>query len=289
MTGLNLAASETRQVDLYLDLMKQCLTNSIYRDEGKQVSVRTPAQERLLRDPRFFSRMIIRYLGPLWVRSRRAKPHDPSVRSEGRDWPSVAHTMIGKARLNNIQFCVEDALRRRVPGDMLEAGVWRGGAVMLMRAILKAYGIADRSVWVADSFEGLPRPNAEKYAADSGSAFHTYKDFAVSLEQVKDNFDRYGLLDDQVKFLKGWFCDTLPTAPIDALAVLRLDGDMYESTMDGLVNLYPKVSPGGYVILDDYGEIDVCRAAVDDYRRAHGITDEIVRVDWSAVYWQRSA
>jgi O-methyltransferase len=90
---------------------------------------------------------------------------------------------------------------------------------------------------------------------------HKARELAVSLEQVKANFDRYGLLDDQVRFLKGWFRDTLPVAPIERLAVLRLDGDMYESPMDTLVNLYPKLSEGGYVIVDDYGAIPACRQA----------------------------
>lgn len=80
-----------------------------------------------------------------------------------------------------------------------------------------------------------------------------------SLEEVQENFRRYNLLDDQVQFLKGWFCDTLPTAPIEKLAVLRLDGDLYESIMDGLNALYDKVSPGGFIIVDDYGDFEPCR------------------------------
>ncbi|RPH80243.1 MAG: hypothetical protein EHM80_05790, partial [Nitrospiraceae bacterium] len=86
----------------------------------------------------------------------------------------------------------------------------------------------------------------------------------------------------------GWFRDTLPTAPISQLAVLRLDGDLYESTMDALNALYPKVSPGGFVVVDDYG-LPTCRAAIDDFRRARGIIDPIHRIDWTGVFWQRSA
>jgi O-methyltransferase len=111
----------------------------------------------------------------------------------------------------------------------------------------------------------------------------------ISLEQVQANFQRYGLLDDQVRFLKGWFKDTLPSAPIGKLAMIRLDGDMYESTMDGLVNLYPKLSPGGCLIVDDYGAISACRKAVHDYREQHGIHEEIHSIDWTGVYWRRSA
>ena len=74
--------------------------------------------------------------------------------------------------------------------------------------------------------------------------------------------------------------------PIEQLAILRLDGDLYESTMDALVPLYEKVSPGGFVIVDDYGAWEPCRKAVDDFRAQHGITDEIVEVDWTGVYWR---
>jgi O-methyltransferase len=157
-----------------------------------------------------------------------------------------------------------------------------------MRAILAAHDISDRQVWVADSFEGLPPPDPEKYPVDVGDPHHAYKELMISLDQVKSNFAKYGLLDNQVCFLKGWFCDTLPSASIDKLAILRLDGDLYQSTMEALVYLYPKLSRGGYVIIDDYGAIPSCRQAVHDYREANGITDEILSIDWTGVYWQRS-
>lgn len=201
--------------------------------------------------------------------------------------PTSARTMIGRERLDNLQFCVERALADRVPGDLIETGVWRGGSTIFMRAILKAHGVKNRRVWVADSFEGLPPPNTEKFPEDEGDELYTKEVLSVSLEEVKKNFRRYGLLDDQVKFLKGWFRDTLPDAPVERLAVARLDGDMYESTMDALVSLYPKLSPGGFLIVDDYGGIEACRKAVHDYRDEHGIKEEIKRIDWNGVYWRR--
>ncbi len=158
-----------------------------------------------------------------------------------------------------------------------------------MRAVLKAHRVADRFVWVADSFEGLPPPDEERYPPDRGDALHTVSVLSVSLKEVQSNFEKYGLLDDQVRFLKGWFRDTLPSAPIERLAVLRLDGDMYESTMDGLLNLYPRLSVGGYVIVDDYGAIPACRQAVDDYRESHGIREEILEIDWTGKYWRRDS
>jgi O-methyltransferase len=115
------------------------------------------------------------------------------------------------------------------------------------------------------------------------------KNLAVSLDEVKNNFSRYGLLDQQVIFLKGWFKNTLPDASIHQIAVLRMDGDMYESTIDALNNLYSKVSVGGFVIVDDYNYIDSCKQAVNDFREAHGIQDEIITIDWTGVYWKRSS
>jgi O-methyltransferase len=156
-----------------------------------------------------------------------------------------------------------------------------------MRGVLKIFGSTERVVWVADSFQGLPKPDPEQYPADAGDRHWTRPELAVSLEEVKANFARYGLLDDQVRFLVGWFRDTLPAAPMSQLAVLRLDGDMYESTMDGLLHLYPKLSRGGYVILDDYGAVPGCRAAVEDFRREHGIDEPVERIDWTGVFWQR--
>jgi hypothetical protein len=205
-------------------------------------------------------------------------------RVEGWDWPSRAYTMIGLRRLNNIQYCFEQAIAQEVPGDLIETGAWRGGATIFMRALLEAYGVRDRAVWVADSFEGLPRPDVERYPADAGMDLYKFDELAVSLEEVQRNFRRYGLLDDRVRFLKGWFRDTLPGAPIEKLAMLRMDADLYESTMDALVNLYPRLSRGGCLIVDDYF-IPACRKAVHDYREQHGITDEIVKIDDIGAYW----
>jgi O-methyltransferase len=212
---------------------------------------------------------------------------DPSIRLQGGDWPYYADTMIGLKRLENIEYCVGEVLKDKIPGDFIETGVWRGGATIFMKALLKASNITDRRVWVADSFEGLPRPNEEKYAADKGDKLFSYKILAVSQEMVAKNFEKYDLLDDNVKFLKGWFKDTLPTAPIQQLAVVRLDGDLYESTMDGLVNLYPKLSKGGFIIIDDWGAVKACQQAVIDYREKHGITEEIFTIDWTGAYWRK--
>ena len=158
----------------------------------------------------------------------------------------------------------------------------------MMRAVLKAYGDDNRRVWLADSFCGLPRPDP-KYEADAGDELYTFTELAVSVDDVKANFAKYGLLDDQVMFLKGWFSETLPGAPVQKLAVLRLDGDMYESTMTALTSLYHKVSPGGYLIVDDYGAIRGCQEAVMNFRAAHKIKAPIQQIDGQGVFWQKPA
>lgn len=269
--------------ELYLDLLKKCLTRSIfwetqYEIYHSQINSRKPLGFSLFR----------RFLNSKQLEIVRRKAFDLQARTEGKDWPTEAETMIGNKRLDNIQACVTDVLQRQVPGDLIETGVWRGGASIFMRAILKVYKDSTRQVWLADSFQGLPKPNPELYPKDQGDNLWSFPELAISLEHVKANFAKYGMLDDQVKFLVGWFRDTLPSIPADRFAVIRLDGDMYESTMDALRNLYPKLSVNGYVIIDDYGAIPACKEAVDDFRRQHSITDKMNPIDWTGVFWQRS-
>jgi hypothetical protein len=213
---------------------------------------------------------------------------DRQRREIGHDWPSRAESMVGVRRLRNILNCIEIIARDKVPGDFIEAGVWRGGVGIFMRAILDAYEIPERVVWLADSFAGLPPPRPDIYPSDLGLNFSEFKELAVSLAEVKENFQRYGLLDERVKFLEGWFQDTLPSLnPQSRFSLIRLDGDLYESTMVALENLYPKLSPGGFILIDDFGAIPACRSAVGDYRRAHDIVSEIIEVDWTGVYWRK--
>jgi O-methyltransferase len=240
---------------MYLDLLADCILNMIYED-----------------------RPVSAWTGPDYSAENRQK---------GADWPSIAHSMIGKKRVMNIRSLAETVFKDRIPGDFIETGVWRGGACIFMSGLLKAFNETNRVVWVADSFEGLPRPNADKYPSDAGDVSHTANSYlGVSLETVQSNFQKYGLLTEQVKFLKGWFKDTLPTAPIEHLAILRADGDMYESTMDALVNLYGKLSHGGFVIIDDY-ILQTCRAAVHDFRARNNIAAPLVDIDETAVYWRK--
>jgi hypothetical protein len=254
--GLKMQRGELKGLqDYYLDLMQSCLTGSIYRDVSQ---------------------------APF-----NSNNFDPELRDHGLDWPAQAQTMIGTKRMANLRALTESIIADNIPGDFIETGVWRGGACIFMRAILFAYNITERCVWVADSFEGLPAANELQYPEDKGSDFHTYGQLAISLDEVQENFRAYGLLDEQTKFLKGWFKDTLPTSPIEQLALIRLDGDMYESTMDGLTNLYSKLSHQGYIIIDDYHVVPACKAAVHDYCDAIGIQPEIFEIDGVGVYWRK--
>jgi O-methyltransferase len=265
---------------LYLELLKQCLTYNIWGESFQTFEI-----TELKGIKKILANYFLKILGSD-IKLVKSFKFEPEKRKEGLDWPPLAHTMVGLRRLDNIQFCVEDVIKRNVPGDLIETGVWRGGASIFMRGVLKAYNILDKNVWLADSFEGLPPPNSEKYPNDRGDIHHKIKYLAVSMEEVKTNFEKYDLLDDKIKFLKGWFKDTLPNAPIDKLSVIRLDGDMYESTINSLESLYPKLSKGGYLIVDDYA-LPNCRKAVHDYRKANNIKDEIVKIDSIGVFWQR--
>jgi Macrocin-O-methyltransferase (TylF) len=211
---------------------------------------------------------------------------EPSYRDHGLDWPSTALTMVGRRRLHNFRMLIERAIDEGVPGDVLEAGVWRGGASILARAVLASRAVTDRRVIAADSFEGLPPPS-EQFPADADADYHTHPELAVSLEQVRNNFERFGLLDDQVVFLKGWFRDTMPLVDVEALAVLRLDGDMYESTMVPLVHLYDRVSHGGWVIVDDYQLMAPCRQAVRDFFAVRRARPRLRRIDHVGVYFRK--
>jgi O-methyltransferase len=273
---------------LYLDLLKRTLTGAVAEENDSILGgVRTAGS------PVFYKRAADsfgRLVGRFGFEVAYKKPYDAKLRATGRDWPARADSMIGLARMDNIQHCIETVLRDEVPGDLIETGVWRGGATIFMRGVLKAYDVETRTVWAADSFEGLPPPDAARYPADAGDRFFEQSGLAVGVEQVKHNFARYGLLDDQVKFLVGWFKDTLPNAPIEQLAVIRLDGDLYESTWQAIEALYPKLSPGGFCIVDDYGTlVDQCQRAIHDYRDAHGITEEIIDVDGWGAYWRKAS
>jgi hypothetical protein len=263
----------------YLELLKRSLTGSVHGD----VYAIGPQPTRAHR----VAWSLLRRLTPTSLVVARRCAHEEL--EAGRVWPLTGETMIGIERLSSLQECIEDVLADEVPGDLIEAGVWRGGATILMRAVLEAYGAADRQVYVADSFEGIPREDADRYPADRGARFDRLTEVCVPEDAVRANFARYGLLDERVHFVRGRFRDSLPGLHGHPWAVIRLDGDLYESTWDGLENLYPSLAVGGYVIVDDAGDLAGSRQAIDDFRAANDITEPIRRIDWTGVCWRREA
>jgi len=287
-------------VDRYLELLKNSVLNEIYIENdvrllyvfamlqtGQNIDLQVLQNVRV-RMPEMFSQVKnARQDGGIWWRLNLAMPDGTSGVLDLRNMCEFAHTMVGRKRLDNIQACLAAIKANNIPGDVVETGAWRGGSSIFMKGCLTAWGMDERVVWVADSFEGLPVPSSPQ---DAGYDFSITKVpiLAVTLEEVQENFRRYDLLDDQVKFIKGWFRDTLHVAPIRQLALLRLDGDLYESTMDALKALYAKVSPGGFIIVDDFNDFEPCRRAVLEFRERHKIKDPMERIDWSGTFWRKS-
>jgi O-methyltransferase len=271
--GVIVDAGDGQLRNRYLDLLEQTLTHTAYAhlDVG-----RTGANP--------LTRRVARLLRRRAIVGLRFSADDQAERRTGRDWPVFAYTMSGVQRLQNTRRCVERALADGVEGDLVEAGTWRGGSAMMMKGTLCAHGDEERRVYVADTFAGLPAPTL---AADRGSRLHREPLLAVGVDEVRAGFERLGLLDDRVVFLEGLFADTLPAVADRRWAVIRIDGDLYESTRDALTHLWPGLAVGGFVIVDDYGAVDGCRRAVDEFRARHGITTPLQRIDWTGVWWRR--
>jgi O-methyltransferase len=222
------------------------------------------------------------------VVARELSGDELKVRAVGLDWPLQGITMSGLRRLDDLQSCVSSVVRDGVDGDVIEAGAWRGGATILMRATLDSLR-DDRTVWVADSFQGFP--DADPGAAERGEVgahLSAFDFLAVSEQEVRGNFARFGL-ERGVRFVPGFFEETLPHLANRRWAIVRLDGDSYEATRTALESLFPGLSPGGYLIVDDYGAVEECRRAVDEFRRERGITEPLEAVDWTCVRWRHEA
>jgi O-methyltransferase len=286
--------------DRYLGLLKNALLNEIYLENDVRLLYIFAALHTgqnidldILRNvasrlPNWCSGVkAARQDGGIWWQVNIKKPDGSDGTLDLRNVCEFLHTMVGRKRLDNIENCLAAIRKDNIAGDVIETGAWRGGAAIFMKGCLTAWDMNDRTVWVADSFEGLPVPSLPE---DAGYDFSVAKVpiLAVGLEEVQENFRRYDLLDDKVRFLKGWFRDTLHVAPIKNLALLRLDGDLYESTRDSLKALYDKVSPGGFIIVDDFNDFEPCRRAVLDFRRLRGIEDPIELIDWTGAFWRKS-
>jgi O-methyltransferase len=185
-------------------------------------------------------------------------------------------TLLPWTALENIHEVIKKTIENNIEGDFVETGVWKGGACILAKSIYNELD-TNRKVYCADSFEGLPKPSPE-YHQDTNDTHYLDPMLSVSLDDVKNNFKKFKLLDDNVIFVKGWFKDTMPNFPVDKISILRLDGDMYESTIQVLESLYDKLSVGGYCIVDDYYHMG-CKMAIEDFRSKRNITSPIIKID----------
>jgi hypothetical protein len=276
----------------YLQLLKKALVNLIYPEHELRLRYLEAVRSRDA-EPAPADRLgVQRALRDLRYADAASFAELVASKQDGQNFRKAvtrdAHTMVGLRRLDNIEWCAAQIFAAGTEGDFLEAGVCQGGASIFMRGLQVAYAQEHRSMWVADSFEGLPAPRSE---VDAGLDFTEERMpwLAASLTSVQDNFRTYDLLSDQVRFVKGWFSESLAAATVGNIALLRVDADLYESTRDVLLALYDRVTPGGFIIVDDYHAFRACRTAVDEFRAGRGIADPLRRVDWTATYWQKSA
>jgi O-methyltransferase len=250
----------------YLDLLAKTLTFSMWPEPPRPVGI-TARRDIVARTAKMLDRVLNRFGLTLCA----LKPH--MRRDVGLEWPLLAHTMVGQKRLQNIRELCEAVDRNGIPGAFVECGVWRGGASIYARACLKP----ERQVICCDSFQGLPHdPSEPEYA--------TFDFLRVSRQQVEQAFRDYEL-HHNVRFVEGWFSDTLKHVN-EPIAILRADGDMFSSTMTILGDLYDKVSPGGYVIIDDY-ILKPCAEAVEFFRAQNRISAPLVEIDECSCYWRK--
>ena len=261
----------------YLDLLARMLTR--YGFEG-ELSMPRGRKKKVL-DP--VNKVAARAGIGVGVRTN----FDPERRANGKDHPYDAQTMVGLKRLDNVQRLRRAGARRRRarrPDRDRRLARRRGDPDA---GVLDAYGDRDRVGLAADSFAGPAAARRDTTRPTRAADCTAPEPLAVRADEVERNFELYGLLDEQVRFLEGWFKDTLPTVADRTWSVVRLDGDMYESTMDALVHLYPRLSVGGLLIVDDY-TFDPCQQAVADYRAATRDRRADLDGDWLGVYWRRA-
>jgi len=252
----------------FLNLCKRVLTDTVYNEQMR---------EKFFVNPKNISEKEVDLV---------IKKNIENSSLNGEIWPERAHTMIGIKRLDNLHFCIKEVIKNKISGDFIETGVWRGGASIFMKLVLNEYDVKDKNVYVADSFRGLPPPNPKIYPKDQDDEMFKEDFLRVSKKEVQNNFRKYRVLDEHVKFMEGWFEETTKNPPFEKLSILRLDGDMYGSTWSVLMNLYAKLSVGGFVIIDDFG-LPNCKAAVDDFREKFHISEPMIKIDWAGSFWKK--
>jgi len=261
----------------YLDLVELSLTGSLLPPSARGEC----HPERPLQLPRG-KKITDRVVGTCYA----VNTGDFSVhrRLIGRDWPAHGVTMVGHARLHNVRHCLERVVAANVPGDFVELGVWRGGASIYARAVLNVLGQRERSVRLFDAFGRIP-------------GYGPATEFlAVTQQDVVSNFETYGL-EEGVHYHAGLFNDTLPRFYHEykdhyqaRIAVLRIDGNFYESYQDALYYMWEFVPVGGFVIFDDYVEgkhSPWLGHFWSEFKRAHGLREQLLAIDWTSSFFQK--
>jgi hypothetical protein len=252
-----------RSINSYLEFLKLFVTGLCYGEEEKTV------------------------LPSLGKNRAKLKPLNIEARQRGNDWTYLGSTMTGHERLKNVKYLLEDVFQKNVRGDYIETGVWRGGSSIFARGVIRAHGQQHRKSFVCDSFKGLPPGERTFDAGDKGWDNTPYLE--VSTEIVAGNFNTAGLLDKNIIFAQGFFNATIPPLSnmVESLAIIRFDGDIYESAVDVLYHLYEKLSIGGYFIMDDWFGFP-SKTACEDFFAVHGISPDIIPIDDLSAYWQKT-
>jgi O-methyltransferase len=276
--------------DRYLDLLKRSLTRfglekpSLQPIAGRKMTATSLHSRVSIKGQALFG--LDQIVSRRGYRVGRVTEENLEARFNGADWPTQAETMVGWRRIDQVHRALDAIRREGLSGDLLEAGIWRGGVVIFMAAYVGVFGMTDRRVYGADSFHGLPKPD-RRYLVDEHDEHHTVQYLAVSEADVKKYFAAYRVPMDQVQLVPGYFEDTLPDLDVEELALLRLDGDMYSSTIQTLEALYDKVVSRGFVIVDDF-ELKGARSAVEDFFEARAERPEWIKIDAASAYFRKS-
>jgi O-methyltransferase len=268
----------------YLDLLKVVLLNQAYpeREAERHHLYRCAIGERKLEVQQFFSGQSV----PAADVAAVERTHATGQHFGGLlRFVTTAATMVGRARIDSLHDMLDAVRDDAVAGDFVETGVWRGGVCAFAKGYFEAHGMTDRKVWLFDSFAGLPVPEHPKDDVDLQAA--KYPMLAVSEAEVRTLFLRLGLDLSGCRMVKGFFEKTVPVTPVESIALLRLDGDYFSSTDVVLRHYYDSVSPGGYIVIDDYGVLEPCRQAVDTFRAERNIVTPMVQIDNGGWYWRK--
>jgi O-methyltransferase len=192
------------------------------------------------------------------------------------------YTAVFVPRLVALYKLSEEINQRSMPGDIVECGVYNGGSAAIMAALCEKTPVS-RSVWLFDSFEGLPKPTDKD--GDEAPAYEGW--CHGDLSKVKEVLRKLRIPESRIHIVKGWFRDTFPKVEIPKIAILHIDADWYESVKLCLEKFYDSVQPGGYIVLDDYGDWQGCRIATDEFlkKRVHDV--KLIQVDYTGFYFQK--